>query len=186
DRGGARLLRAALHRAVARRHRDAPDLAHDRGEPGGRRAADDLHPRSRAGDHAPRHPGPGERPCPGRAARPGCRPSRRIRAGRGPARPGSAEERASRRGIGLNPAGRSADTGNMVGSMSRSSCKGAARRGLAPTALATLAIALLAVPSPALAKRATITFTTAEIGQPGNPAAAITPFTHAIYSSRPA
>jgi hypothetical protein len=53
----------------------------------------------------------------------------------------------------------------------------------AAAALAALAIALLAGPSPALAKRGVVTLVTDQIGQPGNPAAAITPFTDAIYQS---
>jgi hypothetical protein len=46
------------------------------------------------------------------------------------------------------------------------------------------AIAALAAPAAAqAAKRSVITFPVTEIGQPGNPAAAITPFTDAIYQS---
>jgi formylglycine-generating enzyme required for sulfatase activity len=56
-------------------------------------------------------------------------------------------------------------------------------RSLIRLLLIGCAIALVAAPAAAQAKRAVITVPITQIGQPGNPAAAITPFTDAIYSS---
>jgi hypothetical protein len=56
-------------------------------------------------------------------------------------------------------------------------------RGLGALALASLVAICLIGPSAASAKRAVVTLPQAQIGQPGNPGAAITPFTDAIYPS---
>jgi hypothetical protein len=56
-------------------------------------------------------------------------------------------------------------------------------RGLGALALGSLVAICLIGPSAASAKRAVVTLPQAQIGSPGNPGAAITPFTDAIYPS---